>query len=137
MEEVEYLVQALVAIGFKMIKFPPVLFGVSQNVTIVNQALNSDGSPVTGAVVTLFREGIFVTTCITDAAGVYRFDNLVEANYNVKVTYPNGTLLWVDYTSSRGTLISPLSTSITTSASFTITTSGSSTTVSISSAGSR
>ena len=98
---------------------------------------SSDGSPVTGAVVTLFREGIFVTTCITDAAGVYRFDNLVEANYNVKVTYPNGTLLWVDYTSSRGTLISPLSTSITTSASFTITTSGSSTTVSISSAGSR
>jgi hypothetical protein len=121
-----------------MLKFPPALFGANQLVTIINEAINADGSPASSVLVLLYRENIFVDSCVTDAAGVYRFDNLPEGNYKVRIRFKDGSdPLYIDYTSSRSVLISPLSTSITTSATLSITSSGGSTIIGLSSSGSR
>lgn len=112
--------------------------GLPQDTVIINQALNADETPATSTLVVLYREGVLVGSCVTDAAGVYKFSDLIAGNYKVKINFRTGAdYLWVDYTSSQGLAINPLKLNYTTAATFTITTSSSSTTVGLSSTGSK
>ena len=112
--------------------------GLAQPVEITNYVLNQDGSAASSTVVYLYRDGSFCKATVTDASGMYKFSSLIAGDYKVKVFLKDGSdNLWVDYSTASSVISGPFSSSITVPASLTVTTSGSSTTVSISSSGSK
>jgi hypothetical protein len=109
------------------------VYGAVQKVSIISQALHDTGSPASSTLVTLYRDGLAIGVCVTDAAGVYKFSDLIESDYKVKISFKGGVdPLWVDYTSSRGFALTAFSSSVATGATFTV----SAGTVSLSSPGS-
>ena len=54
--------------------------------------VNGQRSPVAGVTVTLWQNGVYVTDCVTDANGAYRFDGLWPDNYAVSASIPEGLI---------------------------------------------
>jgi hypothetical protein len=82
---------------------PTLLTSVTkQDTTIVNQALDTDGNPISGAVVVLYKNNIVVSSRIADSAGVYTFTNLPKGNY--KIEFYNPVDLSAYLTNDFGTL---------------------------------
>lgn len=87
-----------------------VLPQLKQNTSIVSQALNEDGSPAVDALVTLYRDDVEIALTITDAAGIYRFEDIIEGSYRVKIELKDGSdVLYVDYSEIGGTNIENVS----------------------------
>lgn len=87
-----------------------VLPQLKQNTSIVSQALNEDASPAVDALVTLYRDDVEIALTITDAAGIYRFEDIIEGSYRVKIELQDGSdVLYVDYSEIGGTNIENVS----------------------------
>lgn len=74
-----------------------------QNTSIVSQALLENGDPAADTLVILYRDDIPIATDVTDSAGIYSFENLIEGNYRVEVEIGDGSpTLLVDYSEIGG-----------------------------------
>ncbi len=81
-----------------------------QETSIVSQALNEDGSPAVECLVLLYKDDVEVAATLTDHAGIYRFEDLIEGNYRVKVELTDGSdPLFVDYSAIGGANIENVS----------------------------
>ena len=58
-----------------------------QNIDIVDQILNDDGTPAEGAIISLYKEGSYVKSYTTLADGIFEFRNLIRAIYEIQIVY--------------------------------------------------
>lgn len=61
--------------------------GPEQNINIIDQVLNDDGTPAEGAIVSLYRDGLYVKSFTTLADGVYEFRDLIKAFYEIQIVF--------------------------------------------------
>lgn len=63
------------------------------NSSITDQVKDDLGNPVAGALVILCRQLLTINQVITDASGIYKFENLPEAEYRVEIIIPGTPVL--------------------------------------------
>ncbi len=59
----------------------------AQNIDIIDQVLNDDGTPADEAVVSLYKDGNYISSYTTTQDGKYEFRNLIKGFYDIQILY--------------------------------------------------
>jgi hypothetical protein len=79
-----------------------------QNIDIIDQILNDDGTPADGAIVSLYKDGSYINSYTTLSDGVYEFRNLIKGSYEIQIVYSDEQgIKWRNLGKINQPLISP------------------------------